>query len=86
MAVKDIQWQKFLSTVPILVQSKVHQLWMDYDEEADVLYLTFKKPSRADDSEMTDDGVIWQYEGDELVGITILNASLYGLTEEESGK
>ena len=81
MAVTEIQWQSFLSAVPIFVQSKVNQLWMDYDEEADVLYLTFKKPSRADDSEMTDDGVILRYEGDELVGITILNASQYTSTK-----
>ena len=80
MAVTEIQWQRFLSAVPILVQSKVHQLWMDYDEDADVLYLTFKKPSKADDSEMTDEGVILRYEGDELVGITILNASQYPST------
>jgi len=77
MAVTEIQWQRFLPAVPIFMQSKVHQLWMDYDEEADVLYLNFKKPSRADDSEMTDDGVILRYEGDELIGITILNASQY---------
>jgi uncharacterized protein YuzE len=75
--VTEIQWQRFLPAVPIFMQSKIHQLWMDYDEEADVLYLNFKKPSRADDSEMTDDGVILRYEGDELVGITILNASQY---------
>lgn len=46
-----------------------------YDEEADVLYLNFKKPSRADDSELLDNDVIVRYEGDEVIGMTIMNAS-----------
>ena len=47
----------------------------NYDEEADVIYLNFKKPSHADDSELTDDDIIIRYEDDEIVGITILHAS-----------
>jgi uncharacterized protein YuzE len=50
-------------------------LWSSYDAEADVLYINFKKPSRATDSELTDDDVIIRYEGDEIVGLTILHAS-----------
>jgi uncharacterized protein YuzE len=46
-----------------------------YDKEADVLYINFKKPSHADDSERTDDDVIIRYEKGDIVGITILNAS-----------
>ena len=41
----------------------------------DVLYLNFKKPGVATDSEITDDDVIIRYEGDEVVGLTILHAS-----------
>ncbi|HDN73397.1 MAG TPA: DUF2283 domain-containing protein, partial [Archaeoglobus sp.] len=40
-----------------------------------VLYLNFKKPSHADDSELTDDDLIIRYEGGSAVGITVLNAS-----------
>ena len=43
--------------------------------KADVLYINFKKPSHADDSELTDDDVIIRYERGEVIGITILNAS-----------
>ncbi len=50
-------------------------VWSSYDSEADVLYLHFKKPSHADDSEMTDDEIIVRYEKDEVIGLTILNAS-----------
>ncbi|MEK7399830.1 MAG: DUF2283 domain-containing protein [Candidatus Poribacteria bacterium] len=50
-------------------------IWSSYDEEADVLYLNFKKPSRADDSELTDDDIIIRYENGEVIGITVLHAS-----------
>ena len=50
-------------------------LWSTYDEEADTLYINFKRPSHATDSELTDDDVIVRYEGDEVVGLTILHAS-----------
>ena len=48
---------------------------MSYDAEADVLYVNFKKPSYATDSELTDDDVIIRYDGEEIIGLTILHAS-----------
>lgn len=46
-----------------------------HDTEADVLYINFKKPSHATDSEMTDDDILVRYEGEEVVGLTVLHAS-----------
>jgi len=51
------------------------KMWIDYDKEADVLYINFKRPQKATDSEMLDNGVLLRYKDDELVGITILEAS-----------
>ena len=51
------------------------QLWTDYDAEADVLYISFRKPQQANDSIMQDDGNIYHYRDEALVGITVLNAS-----------
>ena len=51
------------------------QMWIDYDEEADVLYINFKRPQKATDSEMQDNGILLRYRKDELVGITVLDAS-----------
>jgi uncharacterized protein YuzE len=48
---------------------------VSYDAEADTLYINFKKPSHATDSELTDDNVIVRYEDDVVVGFTVLNAS-----------
>jgi len=47
----------------------------DYDADVDVLYISFRKPQQANDSMMEDDGNIYHYHDDELVGITVLNAS-----------
>ena len=61
--------------VPYLTHFPSRRFWVDYDEEADVLYISFERPQEATDSEMTDDGVLLRYRGERLVGMTILNAS-----------
>lgn len=61
--------------LPYLIRFPSQRFWVDYDEEADVLYISFRHPQRATDSEMTDEGVLLRYRGDELVGITILDVS-----------
>ena len=58
-----------------LIALPARQMWTDYDSQADVLYISFRKPQQADDSLMEDDGNIYHYRGEELVGITVLNAS-----------
>jgi len=70
-----VEVKKLLTLVPELLKVPHARMWTSYDEEADVLYLNFKKPSHADDSELTDDDIILRYEKGEVVGITILNAS-----------
>jgi uncharacterized protein YuzE len=67
--------EEYLRLLPAVMQTGQRQLWMSYDAEADVLYVNFKKPSYATDSELTDDDVIIRYEGEEIVGLTILHAS-----------
>jgi uncharacterized protein YuzE len=48
-----------------------------YDKEADVLYISFNKPKKADDSEITNDDIIIRYKKGKIIGITILNASRF---------
>lgn len=64
-----------LTLTPHLLSISFKRIWYSYDEEADVLYLNFKKPSRADDSELTDDDIIIRYEEGEVIGVTVLHAS-----------
>lgn len=58
-----------------LIKLPESKMWIDYDKEADVLYVSFKRPQRATDSEMLENGVLLRYKEDELVGITVLEAS-----------
>lgn len=50
-------------------------MWVKYDKEADVLYISFKRPQNATDSEMLDNDILLRYREDELVGVTVLEAS-----------
>jgi uncharacterized protein YuzE len=61
--------------IPLLLQLPSQQLWSDYDAEGDVLYLSFEKPQQATDSVMGEDGNIYHYRDERLVGVTILHAS-----------
>jgi uncharacterized protein YuzE len=51
------------------------KMWLDYDAEADVLYLHFEEKPSSTHSEMREDGIILDYRDDRLVGMTILEAS-----------
>lgn len=61
--------------VPHFIKLPETKMWLDYDREADVLYISFKRPQKATDSEMLENGILLRYKDDELVGITVLNAS-----------
>jgi uncharacterized protein YuzE len=71
----SIDVKEILNLTPQLLSIPFKRVWYSYDEEADVLYLNFKKPRHADDTELTDDDVIIRYEKGEVVGITVLHAS-----------
>ena len=53
----------------------LEHMWIDYDREADVLYLSFRRPQRATKTIETDDDILIRKDDDKIVGITILNAS-----------
>ena len=67
--------ERYLKLAPLVLAAPSRYLWSSYDAEADVLYINFKKPSTATDSELTADDVIIRYEDEEIIGLTILHAS-----------
>ena len=73
MAIENIQ--EYLKLIPAVKRSPEQMLWLSYDQEVDTLYINFRKPSHATDSEITDDDVIVRYEGEEVIGLTVLHAS-----------
>ena len=70
-----VNLEHVMTFVPQVLNLHQNNIWLSYDQEADVLYLNFKKPSHADDSELLDNDVIVRYEEDEIVGLTVMNAS-----------
>ena len=73
-----------LEAVPHFLKLGAKKIWLDYDEDADVLYVSFCHPQGATDSRMDDD-LIYHYRHKELVGIIVLHASEIGQSSLESG-
>jgi len=53
---------------------------LDYDEESDVLYISFGEPREAKDSLEVEDGIIYRIRDNEVIGITITNFKARALT------
>ncbi len=77
MALKDLpeNLSEYLNLASVVRHSPNGRLWATYDEVGDVLYVHFNEPGQATDSEITEDDIIVRYEGDEIIGLTILHAS-----------
>ena len=73
MALMD--FNNYLTLVPAVLQSPDGRLWSSYDAAGDVLYVHFREPGPATDSELTDNDIILRYDGNEIIGLTILHAS-----------
>ena len=66
----------YLRMLPEVRNAPESSVWLTYDRKADVMYVNFRKPSIAADSELTDDDIVIRYdEDDEVVGFTVLHAS-----------
>ena len=64
--------KEVFGAAPHLKRLPSNHMWIDYDEEADVLYVSFDRPQRATDSVLRDDNVLLRYRGKRLVGITLI--------------
>jgi uncharacterized protein YuzE len=52
------------------------KLWLDYDAEADVLYISLQRPQKATETiDVDEEGILLRYRDSELVGMTVLDAS-----------
>ena len=58
-----------------IIKLPTEHIWVDYDKEADVLYLSFSKPQRAKKTLEIDNDILIRKDREKIVGITILNAS-----------
>ena len=70
--------KKMVDVVSMLLGFPAKRFHVDYDKEADVLYIqVFERPQKATDMEVTDEGILLRYREDKLVGVTILNAGRF---------
>ncbi|MFH1096275.1 MAG: DUF2283 domain-containing protein [Candidatus Desantisbacteria bacterium] len=71
--------QNFISDCVVMATDMLRlptqHVWLDYDKEVDVLYMSFRKPQRATKTIEMDDDVLIRKDGRNIVGLTILNAS-----------
>ncbi|WP_367281019.1 DUF2283 domain-containing protein [Thermoflexus sp.] len=85
MVTRDIEI--YLELLPYIQGSPQQTIWLSYDREADVLYVSLGNPIPATDSELTDEDIIIRYHGDRVIGYTILHASrrsLFRSSEKEA--
>jgi uncharacterized protein YuzE len=52
----------------------VRKTSVDYDARSDVLYINFGDKREADDSDVTEEGVIIRSKEGKIVGLTVLDA------------
>ena len=58
-----------------MLRLPAQHVWVDYDREADVLYMSFRKPQSATKTIEVDDDILVRKDGRTIVGLTIMNAS-----------
>jgi uncharacterized protein YuzE len=66
---------KCMAIASDMVKLPTQHVWLDYDKEADVLYMSFRKPQRATKTIEADKDILIRKDGREIVGLTIMNAS-----------
>ncbi len=68
--VKDI-----FNMLPFIKKLGSKHIWFDFDEDADVLYISFERPQHATDTDILPDGILLRLRGKKIVGVTITNVS-----------
>ena len=71
--------KEVFGAMPHLKRLPSDHMWIDYDKDADVLYVSFERPQRATDSVLRDDNVLLRYRGKKLIGITIIGTKTWRL-------
>jgi len=75
-AIETRTLEKFKQLYDVIQTSPSGKLFVDYDQEADVLYVTFTEDAAIYMSDLTDDDILLEYDQDgRLAGITILDVS-----------
>jgi len=72
---ETVEIDQLFKALPFLKDSGAKHLWFDFDNEADVLYISFERPQNATDTDFFREDILLRLREDKIVGITITNAS-----------
>lgn len=67
--------QQIYTILPGLLALAKKPVWADYDEKADVLYISFQRPQGATETAPFNDDILIRRQNDAVVGLTVLHAS-----------
>jgi uncharacterized protein YuzE len=68
--------EELLSAARRRVSLPPSELWLDYQDDVDTLYISLKEKTNPTHSKSDiDEGVVFDYEGEELVGIEIMDVT-----------
>jgi len=59
----------------VIKKQKKNYFSVDYDNEADVMYIAFDENKKADDTKVYSDDILVRRRDNDLVGLTVLHAS-----------
>jgi len=53
----------------------IEKLDVTYDKERDILYISFGKPTEADESKLTQNDIVVRYKHGKVIGLTVISFS-----------
>lgn len=71
----EILIPKMMQALKAVKQSNANDIHIRYDREADVMYVSIGTPVPADDTELSDDDILYRYANGKMIGLTITNFS-----------
>ncbi|MBI5186172.1 MAG: DUF2283 domain-containing protein [Nitrospinae bacterium] len=75
MATTAVAVKEIFEALPHIKKVGANHIWFDFDEEADVLYVSLERPQNATDTDVLEDGIFLRLRGKKIVGITVTNIS-----------
>jgi uncharacterized protein YuzE len=67
----EIEIDNILKVLKTVNHSRLKDMHVRYDEEADTMYVNFGAPVPADDSELGENDILYRYREGEIVGVTV---------------
>lgn len=64
-----------LDALKAVKHSNASDVHIQYDKEADVMYVNFGAPVPADESELGEDNILYRYKNGQIIGLTLTHFS-----------